>query len=114
MSTREVERTIDSYARAAELARFAGYDGIEVMGSEGYLINQFLTARTNDRTDAWGCSASNRMRFPEQIVRRTRDRLGRDFAIVYRMSLLDLVEDGPVLGRDGRARAARRRPPAPT
>jgi len=93
MSSRAVERTIDSYARAAELARHAGYDGVEIMGSEGYLINQFLAARTNDRTDAWGGSASKRMRFAEEVVRRTRDRVGDEVAISYRMSLLDLVED---------------------
>jgi 2,4-dienoyl-CoA reductase (NADPH2) len=93
MSTREVDRTVDSFARAAGLARLAGYDGVEVMGSEGYLVNQFLAARTNDRTDAWGGTASRRMRFAEEVVRRSRDRVGDDFAIVYRMSLLDLVED---------------------
>jgi 2,4-dienoyl-CoA reductase (NADPH2) len=93
MSSREVERTVDSFARAAELAKVAGYDGVEVMGSEGYLINQFLASRTNDRTDAWGGSSGRRMRFPEEIVRRTRDRVGEDFVVIYRMSLLDLVED---------------------
>ncbi|WIM92531.1 NADPH-dependent 2,4-dienoyl-CoA reductase [Actinoplanes oblitus] len=93
MSTRQVERTVDSFARAAELARRAGYDGVEIMGSEGYLINQFLAARTNDRTDAWGGSAAKRMRFPIEVVRRTRDRVGADFIVQYRISLLDLVDN---------------------
>lgn len=93
LSGRGVERTIDAYVRAAQLAKRAGYDGIEIMGSEGYLINQFLAARTNDRTDKWGGSASNRMRFPEEIVRRTRAMVGDDFALMYRMSLLDLVDN---------------------
>ena len=94
LSSRGVERTIDDWVRAATLARRAGYSGIEIMGSEGYLINQFLAARTNHRTDAWGGSASKRMRFPEEIVRRTRDAVGADFLLQYRISLLDLVEAG--------------------
>ena len=94
LSSRGVERTIDHWVRAAGLARRAGYDGIEVMGSEGYLINQFLAARTNHRTDAWGGTASKRMRFPEEIVRRIRAEVGPDFLIQYRISLLDLVPDG--------------------
>ncbi|MBG0564693.1 NADPH-dependent 2,4-dienoyl-CoA reductase [Actinoplanes aureus] len=93
MSTREVDRTAGAFARAAALARRAGYDGVEIMGSEGYLINQFLAARTNDRTDRWGGSAENRMRFPLEIVRRTRDLVGDDFIVQYRISLLDLVDD---------------------
>ncbi|KHL10728.1 UNVERIFIED_CONTAM: 2,4-dienoyl-CoA reductase [Mumia flava] len=93
MSTREVERTVDDFVRAATLAKRAGYDGVEVMGSEGYLINQFLAARTNDRTDAWGGTAEKRMRFPVEVVRRTREALGDDFLIQYRISLLDLVDD---------------------
>lgn len=93
MSTRQVERTVDDFARAASLARRGGYDGVEIMGSEGYLINQMLTARTNDRTDRWGGSAENRMRFPVEIVRRIRDAVGEDFLVMYRMSLLDLVDD---------------------
>ncbi len=90
----EVERTVRDFARTARLAKAAGYDGIEIMGSEGYLINQFLAARTNDRTDKWGGSASNRMRFPEEIVRRSREAVGEDFLIIYRQSLLDLVDGG--------------------
>ncbi|MDI6100719.1 NADPH-dependent 2,4-dienoyl-CoA reductase [Actinoplanes sp. NEAU-A12] len=93
MSAREVDRTATAFARAAALAKRAGYDGVEVMGSEGYLINQFLTARTNDRTDAWGGSAQKRMRFPLEIVKRTRDLVGADFIVQYRISLLDLVDD---------------------
>ncbi|GAA3522999.1 NADPH-dependent 2,4-dienoyl-CoA reductase [Nocardioides daeguensis] len=93
LSGRAVERTIDDFVASAKLARKAGYDGIEVMGSEGYLINQFLAARTNRRTDKWGGSAENRMRFPVEIVRRIRQELP-DFFVMYRMSLLDLVPDG--------------------
>ncbi|SKB96160.1 NADPH-dependent 2,4-dienoyl-CoA reductase [Luteibacter sp. 22Crub2.1] len=93
LGTRGVERTIDAFVRSAKLARDAGYDGVEVMGSEGYLINQFLTARTNKRTDRWGGSAENRMRFPIEIVRRMREAVGKDFIIIYRLSMLDLVDD---------------------
>jgi len=93
MSTREVDRTATDFAKSAALAKRAGYDGVEIMGSEGYLINQFLTARTNDRTDAWGGSVENRMRFPVEIVRRTRELVGEDFIIQYRISLLDLVDN---------------------
>jgi 2,4-dienoyl-CoA reductase (NADPH2) len=94
LSARGVERTIGDFVRCAQLARDAGYDGIEVMGSEGYLINQFLVERTNRRTDAWGGDAARRMRFPVEIVRRTREAVGRDFIIIYRLSMLDLVEQG--------------------
>ena len=94
LSTRGVERTVDHFVRAAKLARRAGYDGVEVMGSEGYLINQFLAARTNQRTDAWGGTPEKRMRFPVEVVRRIREALGDDFLVMYRISLLDLVEDG--------------------
>ncbi|NRQ48957.1 NADPH-dependent 2,4-dienoyl-CoA reductase [Aeromicrobium stalagmiti] len=93
MSTKEVDRTVDDFAASARLARRAGYDGVEIMGSEGYLINQMLTARTNDRTDRWGGSAENRMRFPVEIVDRVRQAVGDDFIVMYRMSLLDLVDD---------------------
>jgi 2,4-dienoyl-CoA reductase (NADPH2) len=87
-------RTIRDYVRCAELAKKAGYDGIEIMGSEGYLLNQFLCARTNRRTDAWGGSIENRMRLPVEIVKQVREAVGRDFIIMYRHSLLDLVEGG--------------------
>jgi 2,4-dienoyl-CoA reductase (NADPH2) len=93
MSTRQVEHTVSAFAKAAKLAKAAGYDGVEIMGSEGYLINQMITARTNDRTDAWGGSAQKRMRFPIEIVRRTRELVGEDFIVQYRISLLDLVDN---------------------
>jgi 2,4-dienoyl-CoA reductase (NADPH2) len=93
----EVERTIDDYARAARLARQAGYDGVEIMGSEGYLINEFTAARTNHRQDRWGGSYENRMRFPVEIVRRVREAAGEDFIVVYRLSMLDLVPGGSAL-----------------
>ncbi len=89
-----IESTIKAYARCAKLAKMAGYDGIEVMGSEGYLLNQFLCARTNQRTDRWGGSIENRMRLPVEIIRRIRKTVGTDFIIMYRHSLLDLVEGG--------------------
>ena len=94
MSTRAVDRTATAFAHSAGLAQRAGYDAVEVMGSEGYLINQFLAARTNDRDDEWGGTPTRRMRFPVEVVRRTREVVGDGFPIVYRMSLLDLVEDG--------------------
>jgi 2,4-dienoyl-CoA reductase (NADPH2) len=94
LSSRGVERTIDDFVHCAKLAQDAGYDGIEVMGSEGYLINQFIAARTNQRNDAWGGDAARRMRFPVEIVCRTRAAVGRNFIIIYRLSMLDLVEGG--------------------
>jgi 2,4-dienoyl-CoA reductase (NADPH2) len=94
MSRREVRRTIDDFAHSAVLARAAGYDGVEIMGSEGYLINQFLAPRVNKRTDEWGGSAANRRRFPVEIVRAVREAAGPDFIIIYRLSLLDLVDGG--------------------
>lgn len=94
LSGKGVEETIEDFADAAELAQTAGYDGVEIMGSEGYLITQFLCARTNQRKDEWGGSFANRMRFPIEIVRRVRERVGRNFIIVYRISLMDLVEGG--------------------
>ncbi|MDX3713129.1 NADPH-dependent 2,4-dienoyl-CoA reductase [Streptomyces europaeiscabiei] len=90
----EVEQTIDDYARAARLARQAGYDGVEIMGSEGYLINEFIAAGTNHRDDRWGGSYENRTRFPVEIVRRVREAVGEDFIVVYRLSMLDLVPGG--------------------
>ncbi|SFU46390.1 NADPH-dependent 2,4-dienoyl-CoA reductase [Pseudoduganella namucuonensis] len=89
-----IESTIRDYVRCAKLARKAGYDGIEIMGSEGYLLNQFLCARTNSRADRWGGSIENRMRLPVEIVRRVRAAVGTDFIIMYRHSLLDLVDGG--------------------
>jgi 2,4-dienoyl-CoA reductase (NADPH2) len=94
LSEAGIEATIKSYARCAKLAKMAGYDGIEVMGSEGYLLNQFLCARTNRRTDRWGGSIENRMRLPVEIIKRVRQTVGSDFIIMYRHSLLDLVEGG--------------------
>jgi 2,4-dienoyl-CoA reductase (NADPH2) len=91
---RDVEGTIDDFVRCAVLAREAGYDGVEIMGSEGYLLNQFLAPRTNKRTDAWGGTPAKRRRFPVEIVRRTRAAVGDDFIICYRMSMADYVEDG--------------------
>lgn len=93
----EVERTVEDYVRAAELAKAAGYDGVEIMGSEGYLINEFIVGATNHRTDRWGGSYENRMRFPLEIVRRTRERVGTDFILIYRLSMLDLVPGGSSL-----------------
>ncbi|MGW4568359.1 oxidoreductase [Streptomyces sp. NPDC004561] len=93
----EVERTIDDYARAARLAQRAGYDGVEIMGSEGYLINEFVAAPTNRREDRWGGSYENRMRFPVEIVRRVREAVGPDFILIYRLSMLDLVPGGSSL-----------------
>lgn len=93
----EIEQTIDDFARAAELARDAGYDGVEIMGSEGYLINTFLAAATNQRTDDWGGDFGRRKRFALEIMRRTRERVGEDFIVIFRLSLLDLVEQGSTL-----------------
>ncbi len=89
-----IRKTIEDYARAAALAQRAGYDGVEIMGSEGYLINQFIAPQTNHRTDEWGGSFENRIRFPVEVVRRTRERVGPRFIIIYRLSMLDLVEGG--------------------
>ncbi|MFF9197813.1 FAD-dependent oxidoreductase [Streptomyces sp. NPDC014779] len=97
LSDAEVEQTVEDYARCAELAKEAGYDGVEVMGSEGYLINEFIAAATNQRTDRWGGSYENRVRFPLEIVRRIRERVGSDFIVIYRLSMLDLVPGGSTL-----------------
>ncbi|BAJ31892.1 MULTISPECIES: NADPH-dependent 2,4-dienoyl-CoA reductase [Kitasatospora] len=94
LTAEQVEQTVEDFARCAELARAAGYDGVEVMGSEGYLINEFVAARTNHRTDEWGGPYENRMRFPVEIVRRVRERVGPDFILIYRLSMLDLVPGG--------------------
>ncbi|UHJ54302.1 NADPH-dependent 2,4-dienoyl-CoA reductase [Mycolicibacterium fortuitum] len=91
---RDVAGTIDDFVRCALLAREAGYDGVEIMGSEGYLLNQFLAPRTNKRTDAWGGTPEKRRRFPVEIVRRVREAVGSDFIICYRLSMADYVEDG--------------------
>ncbi|MDT7756158.1 MAG: 2,4-dienoyl-CoA reductase, partial [Mycobacterium sp.] len=94
LSSRGVEDTIADFVRCALLAREAGYDGVEIMGSEGYLLNQFLAPRTNKRTDAWGGTPEKRRRMPVEIVRRTREAVGADFIICYRMSMADYVDNG--------------------
>ncbi len=94
LSAKAVERQIGHFVRAARLAQHAGYDGVEVMGSEGYFINQFLVPRTNRRTDQWGGSFQNRMRIAVEIVRRTREAVGSDFILIYRLSMLDMLGDG--------------------
>ena len=94
LSARGIERQIRAFVRCARLAREAGYDGVEVMGSEGYFINQFLVTHTNQRTDEWGGTYANRMRLAVEIVRRVREAVGADFIIIYRLSMLDLIPDG--------------------
>lgn len=94
MSKRRVIKTIKHFARCAYLAKQAGYDGVEIMGSEGYLINQFIVAHTNQRQDEWGGSFANRMRFPVEIVRSVREAVGDNFIIIYRLSMLDLIAEG--------------------
>lgn len=94
LSEEGIERTISDYVKCAALAQSAGYDGVEIMGSEGYLINQFIVKKTNRRTDDWGGSYENRIKFPLEIIRRTRERVGTNFIIIYRLSMLDLVSDG--------------------
>ena len=94
LGTDEVWQTVEDYAHCAAMAQKAGYDGVEIMGSEGYLINEFIAARTNQRTDEWGGSYENRMRFPVEIVKRVRERVGPNFIIIYRLSMLDLVDGG--------------------
>lgn len=89
-----IENTIQSFVTSSVLAKKAGYDGVEIMGSEGYLINQFIVTHTNKRTDEWGGSYENRIRFPLEIVRRTREAVGTDFIIMFRLSMIDLVKDG--------------------
>jgi 2,4-dienoyl-CoA reductase (NADPH2) len=97
MSAKTVERTVADFASAAALAREAGYDAVEIMGSEGYLINQFLAPRTNKREDEWGGSAENRRRFPREIVKAVREKVGEDFLVIYRISAMDLVDDGQTI-----------------
>ncbi|ALU97410.1 NADPH-dependent 2,4-dienoyl-CoA reductase [Streptomyces globisporus C-1027] len=97
LTDEQLEETIEEFVRAAELARFAGYDGVEIMGSEGYLINEFIVSATNHRTDRWGGSYENRIRLPIEIVRRVRERVGDDFILIYRLSMLDLVPGGSTL-----------------
>lgn len=90
----EIEQQICDFVRCATLAQQAGYDGVEIMGSEGYLLNQFIVNRTNKREDGWGGDYENRIRFPLEIIRRVREAVGREFIIIYRLSMLDLVEGG--------------------
>lgn len=97
LSSVEVEQTIFDFVNCAKLAQYAGYDGVEIMGSEGYLINEFIAQRTNHRDDEWGGSYENRIRFPIEIVKRTRAEVGENFIIIYRLSMLDLVEGGSTL-----------------
>ena len=94
LTKRQIIKTIDHFVRCARFAKMAGYDGVEIMGSEGYLINQFIVQHTNRRTDEWGGSFENRMRFPVSIVRRIREVLGEHFIIIYRLSVLDLIKRG--------------------
>ncbi len=94
LSNWRVNKTIDAFVRCASLAKEAGYDGVEVMGSEGYLINQFITTHTNHRKDDWGGSYENRIKFPIMIVRKIRETLGKNFIIIYRLSMLDLIKQG--------------------
>ncbi|MEN8650786.1 NADPH-dependent 2,4-dienoyl-CoA reductase [Streptomyces sp. 21So2-11] len=93
----EIEETIEDFVRAAALAKSAGYDGVEIMGSEGYLINEFIAAHTNHRDDRWGGSYENRIRLPVEIVQRVRERVGPNFILIYRLSMLDLVPGGSTL-----------------
>ncbi|KOR20153.1 FAD-dependent oxidoreductase [Burkholderia cenocepacia] len=97
LTSDEVDETIADFVRCAALAQHAGYDGVEIMGSEGYLINEFIAARTNHRDDAWGGAYENRIRFAVEIVRRVRERVGTNFIVIYRLSMLDLVEGGSTL-----------------
>ena len=94
LSTAGVEKQIRDFVRCAKLAREAGYDGVEIMGSEGYFINEFLVTHTNQRTDQWGGDYAQRMRLPVEIVERTREAVGKDFIIIYRLSMIDLIPDG--------------------
>lgn len=93
-SEAQILQQIEDFAEFATFCQSAGYDGVEIMGSEGYFINEFIAARTNQRKDHWGGSFENRIRLPLEIVRRTRERVGREFIIIFRLSMLDLVEGG--------------------
>ena len=97
LTSADIERTITDFATCAALAQRAGYDGVEIMGSEGYFLNEFIAARTNQRTDEWGGSYANRMRLPVEVVKAVRDRVGDQFIVIYRLSMLDLVEGGSTL-----------------
>ncbi len=94
LSTEEVEKTIEDYVHCSKMAQLANYDGVEIMGSEGYLINQFIVKKTNKREDKWGGDYKNRIQFPIEIVKRVREAVGKNFIIIYRLSMLDLVDDG--------------------
>jgi 2,4-dienoyl-CoA reductase (NADPH2) len=94
LSESGIQKTISHFVRCASLSKHAGYDGVEIMGSEGYLINQFIAKRTNHRTDSWGGSYENRIKFPLEIVKQVRAEVGTDFIIIFRLSMLDLVEEG--------------------
>ncbi|WP_046758053.1 NADPH-dependent 2,4-dienoyl-CoA reductase [Kordia jejudonensis] len=94
LSNSGVKKTIKNFANSASLAKMAGYDGVEIMGSEGYLINQFIVTRTNQRTDEWGGNYANRMKFAVETVKAVREAVGNEFIIIYRLSMLDLVENG--------------------
>jgi len=94
LSERGIQSTINDFVRCSKLARYAGYDGVEIMGSEGYLINQFIAKRTNRRNDKWGGEYINRIKFPLEIVKRIRLEVGKEFIIIFRLSMLDLVEGG--------------------
>lgn len=94
MSSRRIKSTIKDYAKSAQLAKEAGYDGVEIMGSEGYLINQFIVKHTNKRTDEWGGSYENRIKFPIEIAKAVREAVGKEFIIIFRLSMLDLIPNG--------------------
>src|SRR5690606_33363608 len=94
MTEADIAQTIADFAQCAAMARHAGYDGVELMGSEGYLINEFVAPRTNHRTDRWGGAFENRIRFGLEVVRAVRERVGREFIVIFRLSMLDLVDEG--------------------
>ncbi|KXI29333.1 NADPH-dependent 2,4-dienoyl-CoA reductase [Paraglaciecola hydrolytica] len=94
LNAEEIEQQLEDFVNCAYLAKQAGYDGVEIMGSEGYLINQFICLHTNQRSDQWGGSFANRMRFPLEVIKRIRQRLGHNFILIFRLSILDLVNQG--------------------